>query len=384
MIGFRDVHKAASGLHEVLSSLWRCDRRGLYYACICVDIKDEEPFHHPQNIWFDLAWTCPSKRKLPDHVEKPLRLSVEAIADPKAGIAGPPQFLKHQEKLQTSLKAATSSSTKRKPPLHPDPHLNSGTVVFASLPNLSSMPNLCGHLRQHPCHTANPHGVGFFETSATSRHFVYSQCDSRPQTKSPKTLEDALKASKSLADGIPLPEKLNIAKLLALAVLQYHSTPWMVANWRSRDVVFLNVQDFAQDPLQTPYLKSKVSMGKGVAKQQVSMIQRPQSPANPQEIWNQTIYSLGVMLLELAYDAPLADLRTPADGRQDANLMHRAAARLKDSVWRKLGTKYADVVKICMHCALEPSNDLDSGDLQERFFDEVVQKLSFISKAMME
>lgn len=225
VIGFRDVHKAASGLHEVLSSLWRCNRRGLHYACICVDIEDDKPFHHPQNIRFDLAWTCPSKRKLPDHVEKPLRLSVEAIADPQAGKAGPLQFLEHQGKLQTSLEAATSSSTKRKPPLHSDPHLSAGTVVFGSLPNLSSMPNLCGHLRPHPCGTANPHGVGFFETSMTSRHFIYSQCDSKAQTKTPKTLEDALKASKSLADGIPLPEKLNIAKLLALAVLQYHSTP---------------------------------------------------------------------------------------------------------------------------------------------------------------
>lgn len=90
------------------------------------------------------------------------------------------------------------------------------------------------------------------------------------------------------------------------------------------------------------------------------------------------------MLLELAYNAPLAELRTPADGRQDENLLHRAAARLKDSVWRKLGTKYADVVKVCMHCALGPSNDLDSGDLQERFFDEVLQNLNFISKAMVE
>lgn len=380
-----NVQKAASRLHEVLSSRWRCDGRGRHYAAICVDSKDDQPFCHSQSVRFELAWTCSNEKGRADHPLNPIRLSVEAFADLHAGVEGPPQLLDHQNELQTSLETSIDSSIKHKAPSRSSPGLGPSNAVSEILSDLSLEPSLCQHLRQQIGGIANPRCVGFLEEAPkNSRHLIYYQCDEREQTKTSKTLEDALKAAKSTLDGIPLPEKLNLAKLLALAVLRYHSTPWMRDDWQSRDVVFLSVGDFAQDPMRMPFLKSPVLMDTGATTQQVSVVKTLSSSLNQQDVRNHTLYSLGIMLLELAYDAPLRDLEIPDDGGKDANSLHRTAARLGDSVWRKLGPKYADVVKICLYCAFGPSDDLDNVGLQERFFDSVLLKLDSLSKAVAE
>lgn len=64
------------------------------------------------------------------------------------------------------------------------------------------------------------------------------------------------------------------------------------------------------------------------------------------------------MLVELAYNSPLHDLRRPEDDQGDGHTLYWMATRLGDNVGRRLGAKYAAAVKICLHGGLGASCDL--------------------------
>ena len=88
------------------------------------------------------------------------------------------------------------------------------------------------------------------------------------------------------------------------------------------------------------------------------------------------------MLIELAYDSPFGDLETPEDDQGDGLTSYRAATRLGESVRLKLGPRYADVVKSCLHCAFGASSELADPGMQSRYFEDVVQKLQKLADAV--
>ena len=89
------------------------------------------------------------------------------------------------------------------------------------------------------------------------------------------------------------------------------------------------------------------------------------------------------MLVELAYDSPLQDLKKLEDDQGDPHTLYWAATRLGDRVWRELGSKYSDAVKICLHGAFGASSELEDMRVQKAFFDEVVQKLEKCAEAVV-
>lgn len=70
------------------------------------------------------------------------------------------------------------------------------------------------------------------------------------------------------SDGIPQYQKLFYAKVLSLAILQFHTTPWLSGSWNS-DKIFLSgssKEDSEEQPSpSTPYLKAIVSPTKSSA-----------------------------------------------------------------------------------------------------------------------
>ena len=167
---------------------------------------------------------------------------------------------------------------------------------------------------------------------------------------------------------------LRLAMLLALGVLRFHSTPWLRSDLQSRDVVFFGTQE----SLGEPYLKSQVttrtsSMNSEVASALLSIDQS--IDLNSQSPINQTLHSLGVMLVEIAYKARLEDLWVPEDDQDGLNVQHRIASRLGNRLWRHLGPNYAHAVNMCLHTSFAASEQLGDTRVQRIFFAEVVEKL---------
>ena len=88
------------------------------------------------------------------------------------------------------------------------------------------------------------------------------------------------------------------------------------------------------------------------------------------------------MLVELAYNSPLQDLQISEDDRGDPHTLYWAALRLGERVWRELGQKYADAVKICLYGGFGASSELDDARVQKQFCDEVVWKLERCAEAV--
>ena len=83
--------------------------------------------------------------------------------------------------------------------------------------------------------------MGYLDNSANCRNSVYpssaQQCHIRRKAI---TLDHLIaKTMKERGFGRIMPhERVRLAKTLAMAVLQYHSTPWLKQSWRSEDVYF--------------------------------------------------------------------------------------------------------------------------------------------------
>ena len=368
---------ASSRLHEVLSSFWQCETADEHSVNIGLEGNGERPSHNSQKIHFELTWSCPGEGVL-SRRNKLLRLSVDSLSEIRSLASDASSTFDLRQILDKALEESLMSTRPQAQSLTmARPAFDEDVASDVALPDLRTIPNLCYHLENQP--PGHVHYLGFLQKSRTFKHFICTPFEQSHHVSNTKSLEDALVAAKASSEGIPLPEKLNLAKILALAVLRFHSTPWLKGEWQSQDVVFFGIRDFAEDPLRMPYLKSRVLNQRNTTGQQVISSTTGRECSNVTHlrtpVRNQTLYGLGVMLIELAYDSPLQDLQKPEDDQGDAHTLYWAATRLGERVWRELGPKYADAVRICLHGAFGASSELEDMNVQKVFFSEVVQKL---------
>jgi hypothetical protein len=64
------------------------------------------------------------------------------------------------------------------------------------------------------------------------------------------------------------------------------------------------------------------------------------------------------------------------------NERYRTAARLAETVSKKLGLKYAEVVRSCVYCHFGEEFDLATATLQEAFYRDVVFELDRVAEFM--
>lgn len=369
---FRVVQVASSSLHEVLSSLWQCGTPNQHFANMALNTKEEMATieGNTQKVHFDLAWVCPAHMLGGSQI--PLWLSIETFSERQTIMP-----VNHPPALQQRLEAVLGGL----PTQQSNPPMASALLV----PDLRTVPDLCRYLHSRSPSQPSATCDGFLQQNMTFKHLFYADHNGRAQGQDVKSLEDALKAARSNPECIPLPDKLNLAKLLALAVLRYHSTPWLKSGWGSQDVVFFSNEDFTCDPFPDPFLRSNIETRTSTTNQHLVLsnagshttVTQSRSP-----IRNQTLYNLGVMLVELAYDSPLKDLQRPEDDQGDSHTLYWTATRLGDVVNRRLGPKYSSAVKICLYGGFGASTELEEAQVQKRFFDEVVLKLVTCAEAV--
>jgi hypothetical protein len=168
-------------------------------------------------------------------------------------------------------------------------------------------------------------------------------------------------------------DRVRLARLLATAVLQFHATPWLKHTLCSKDVFFHSVDSSI---IKTISVQNEVYLN--------TAIRGPDCPAlrgspfrSPPRVRNQQLFALGVILIELAYEAPLHSLQKPTDvaSHDDQNTDYYIADRVRLTVSSMLGPMYADLIRKCIHCDFGRGNNLEDPALQESFYVEVVQGL---------
>jgi hypothetical protein len=175
--------------------------------------------------------------------------------------------------------------------------------------------------------------------------------------------------------GRPLTQRdtYKVAVELALSVLQFYQTPWLSDNWSGSDVYFVHRTG---TPLASvyhhPFVYRKLSHAAdpGIVSQ---------SPAR-RVIRNETLFTLGILLIELLYRKPMQELQEPQDRDCEGTpgVIWCTAERLieNEEIADRGGEPYADAVRRCIRCDFNSRNtSLCDQNFQRAVYDGVVAPL---------
>ena len=168
---------------------------------------------------------------------------------------------------------------------------------------------------------------------------------------------------------------------LAIAVLQYYFTQWLQPFWQSKDVLFFDLDKKTQLQkllnLLVSYLTIKV---KGSDKHLLHT-----STFRPYISWNQTLFSLNVILLEITYAASLeslqqfSDLTNSWEDQYTEFFTVRRLVKYKRSV---IGIKCYNIMKQLIECVFPCGANLKNNQLQAFFHRDVICPLDNLEKGL--
>ena len=159
-------------------------------------------------------------------------------------------------------------------------------------------------------------------------------------------------------------------------MLQLHSTPWL-DKWVKQDIVYLPEPESGaiQSPIR-PYISWRISNGRDP---------EAASPTSPSKVQlarfvrNETLFTLGVVLIEIAYNKPIEDLAEPIDLAGTPGMApYMTAMRLHKQIQGEMGPRYQRAVAGCLFCdfgAASVDVDLKDVEIQRKFLEHVVVPL---------
>jgi len=181
-------------------------------------------------------------------------------------------------------------------------------------------------------------------------------------------------------------ESLQLARQLATAVLQFHTTPLLKSSWRSDDVVFFGLSEndlHKRLTIMSPHLNVQVkddSEGQPLTRTTSNHCSWSGLAGNPY------LFGLGVILIELAYQVPFRSLRNEEDlvnGVEDEYTDFRTAERISVQIGNGLGRTYGRIVRRCLFCNFgEDTRDLGDPTLQAAFHRDVLCELEDLENRM--
>ena len=387
---FRDIQEASRQVYDALGKA--CTKHTEHFAHFCIEAKyaSSREASAPQ-VKFSMALTHLTLTGSATHGD-PLWFVIESIIvnAPASGSGNlGPQLRNIAESLKRQLDAPPDNGSKRvnkpvrfqSPPPTAGPSIQLVAPINAATTSSRMRRDLCDHLRS--CLGKVNECLGFLDNTGSCKHLLYTPSSTTLSSKRKAMSLDKVISSfarKGSMGGIPQYERLRLAKSLATAVLQYHATPWLKTSWRSDDIFFFSTgEDAAPERtsiLSKPHLNVKVRGPNGE-------LSRSSTFPPPSLISNPVLFSLGIVLLEIAYSSNLRSLQQPGDlegGQETRNTEFYTARRLVSSVGREMGSTYGTIVKKCIQCDFGCGDDLNNPKLQAGFYRYVVCELDELEK----
>ena len=180
--------------------------------------------------------------------------------------------------------------------------------------------------------------------------------------------------------GLSRRDRLYIAMTLASSVLQLDGTDWLSKRWRSKDILFLPLEDQGTMTWRIDFSNPYIAW-QGVSRNRVIGTQAESDvPSAIRHIRHDYLFALGCTLTELSLNQRLYDMRTPDDVEPvEAMTDFNTAMRLVDAVYAESGTKWGDVVLRCLTCPFNLRNlrdlTIDNEEFQEAIYNDVLTPL---------
>ncbi|KAH9212136.1 hypothetical protein DL95DRAFT_447797 [Leptodontidium sp. 2 PMI_412] len=298
------------------------------------------------------------------------------------------RVLNPQQQQVTSVSYIPPTDRQMKPPSCTS--LTSKPPQHSSLPDFCIQHDFCHQLRKSCSYSRSPENkyIGYFQRSGPCKHLVYFAAPvSVHNYTQPESLASIIGAMtrKTESEKFLEYERLRLATRLAEAVLQFHATPLLRGFWHSEDVIFFRTgkcDDSAS--ISSPHLN--VQVGSTIAPKAITQNGQEQDVDNVigHMIRNPYLFSLGVVLIELAFQAPLRSLYNTQDlinGQANALSDYFVASRLSKTISSSLGPMYGKVVRKCLGCDFgQGTSDLSDEKLQAAVYQDVVCELEQLER----
>ncbi|KAL2844405.1 hypothetical protein BJX68DRAFT_269637 [Aspergillus pseudodeflectus] len=368
---FRTVQEAARNLYNVLGVA--CNSHAAHDADLSLQptlggtssqVRFDLAIHGPKNIKENNSprtiWV--NVESIMEPIEKSTRYDLHS-SSPEAST-----FKRYREVYRGPL--AETLKTPKRVRFHtalPGPPVPDLTAeVLRAIPDLYLQRNLCTIVerlsRQRPLKSGDC--IGQLGATQSSRHLLYM---GNRKASTPISLSQLLLLSSGdSTNSLGLYERVRLSKHLATAVLYYHATPWLDRPW-GIDAV--------------PYMSTSIN-AVGSSTDSTSV-----SSEYDRIIRNSVLFGLGIMLLELAYQAPIRDLQKPIDltrGQTPAFADYFTAHRLAEGSNSKISQTFKNIVRKCLHCDFGHDSDFKSPALQKAFYRDVIGELERLESVFRE
>lgn len=390
------IRTASKGLCEALDSLWLCQDHSEHSANLRLHLDLDEPAPiSPPPLLFSLvvtSWALDTYDGSKKPVELLVKSSLKMIYEKKEDTTSEAYELRkrlvgsiHGSNIERVQNLQLSDETKETE--------EQGDSAGHSLSKLGGQPGGDASQLSGLCKSSANLCRAFHDasssTSTTNTSLVHLPgflvyCNEPSRHLARATPLARLLSERNSQQGLNNLEKWKLATSLSMAVLQYHSTPWLQPEkWMDNGIMF-----FEQEPT-TEGVKSPESLHLQLLPQPSAANDEDNSEAisvfnNDPFIKNQTLFQLGMILLELEFEESLDIITNMWNNQlvpgttQESNNNESWARRLlapKFHAGEKLGPDYGRIVRMCLDCdfGLGLSDySLDDDQLQKAFYLQIV------------
>ncbi|KAI4272933.1 MAG: hypothetical protein LQ337_004977 [Flavoplaca oasis] len=155
--------------------------------------------------------------------------------------------------------------------------------------------------------------------------------------------------------------RLQLAVILASTALQLHTTPWLDSSWNGKII------SFHQGALNHPYISkvfTKATPTQSIEKPTLGPVR------------NQTLFALGILLLELSTGKPLDSFKDPQNSGPFEEFV--TASQVLQAISEEESPNYYGAAEACIYCNFRGSaKDLNLGNdaFRQAFYEDVVVPL---------
>ena len=215
--------------------------------------------------------------------------------------------------------------------------------------------------------------MGYLPGQGTSRHLVYRTQPQDHVFAGAQTLA-LLLSQRQANQRLNKLDKWRLAGALSMAVLQYHSTPWLQTTFMSHDILFFNEKHEGRPirSLRSPHLR--------ILRGRKGKERESQQTTTDPLVKNETLFRLGMILLELEFEDSLEKIigkfkiHGVAPEGPEVSLSQQLLLP-KHRAGEEMGTDYGRMVRMCLDCDFGlglHQYSLDDRQLQRAFYLQVV------------
>lgn len=387
--GIRD---SAARLHAALMSRWSCACDHPHYAYLQLEQRDwSEPpcfrltFPMVENNSPDLTWTW-YRTEVKHHERKGLVTQIDSQLNPVQA-----SMLRHLDEQHRNLNGQnvatrpakmTTSKSNLSASLQRLRHLEKKRVAWTVVPGIqvasvqltdstnspsSDEPriidDLCHSLRStNECEEKSC--VGRLENEQSS-YSIYAVSRCAYQAVDATNLYELLSQnqgpSTAISNRLTRKIRLQLAVILASTALQLHTTPWLDSSWNGKII------SFHQGALNHPYISkvfTKATPTQSIEKPTLGPVR------------NQTLFALGILLLELSTGKPLDSFKDPQNSGPFEEFV--TASQVLQAISEEESPNYYGAAEACIYCNFRGSaKDLNLGNdaFRQAFYEDVVVPL---------